>query len=368
MRTVAAQRFRWPHRIALGAVLAGLLLTIVIAGSGLAAAKAKPGNTALPRIVGSARVGQVLTGERGTWSGAPTKFTYAWARCDKNGGGCSSIGGATGTQYTLVAADDGHTIRFVVTATNSTGSTTASSAPTSLVVAAGKPANTALPTISGTPQENSTLTGSNGTWTNSPTDYTYSWFRCATNGSSCAAINGATKNTYALTSADIGATIRFHVVASNSAGNDAADSAQTPVISKFRGQGCPISGNPDQVANINPPARLLVDSMQSEPPVVHGSIQTLVVRFHVTSTCGGPVQGALVYATATPFNQFAIPPEQPTGADGWATLNFQRARAFPASKQQRLLAIFVRARKSGENVLVGISTRRLMSLRVNLKG
>jgi hypothetical protein len=140
------------------------------------------------------------------------------------------------------------------------------------------------------------------------------------------------------------------------------------VISKFRGQGCPLGGNPDEAAGINPPARLLVDTLQSEPPAVTGGTQTLVVRFHVTSTCGGPVRGALVYATATPYNQFAIPPEQPTGADGWATLTFQRARAFPASKQQRLLTIFVRARKSGENVLVGISTRRLVSLRVNLKG
>ena len=212
------------------------------------------------------------------------------------------------------------------------------------------------------------MSGTNGTWTNSPSRYDYAWLRCDKSGGSCAAIIGATKNTYTLTSADVGATIRFRVVASNSAGNDSAESQPTAVITKFRGQGCPISGNPDQVTGINPPARLLVDTLQSEPPVVTGGTQTLVVRFHVTSTCGGPVQGALVYATATPYNQFAIPPEQPTGADGWASLTFQRARAFPASKQQRLLTIFVRARKSGENVLVGISTRRLVSLRVNLKG
>jgi hypothetical protein len=366
MRTVFTRRRRL-QRALLGAALIGILAAVAV-GSGLAAAKAKPTVTSAPRIFGAARIGQVLTGERGDWSNNPTKYQYAWLRCGTNGGNCSTIGGADGTMYQLTAADDGHTIRFRVTASNNDGSTTAQSAQTNVVVASGKPANTAAPAISGVPQENSTLTGTNGTWTNNPSKYEYSWMRCDKSGGSCSAISGQTKNTYTLTSGDIGATIRFRVVASNSAGNDAAVSAATAAISKFRGNGCPPgSGNPDQVTAISSPARLLVDTLQSDPAVVTKGTQTLTIRFHVTSTCGGPVQGALVYATATPFNQFAIPPEQTTGADGWATLTFQRLK-FPVSKQQRLLTVFVRARKSGENVLTGISNRRFVSLRVNLKG
>jgi hypothetical protein len=368
MRTLATDWRRWPRRAAFGAAL-GSIVAAVVVGSGLAAAKAKPSNTSLPRIFGVARIGQVLSGDRGSWSNSPSKFDYAWLRCDRNGNSCGPISGATGTQYALTSSDEGRTIRFRVTATNSDGSTQAFSAQTALVVAAGKPANTAPPTISGTPVENSTLASTNGTWSNNPSRFDYGWIRCDKTGSgNCAGINGANKNTYTLTSADVGFTVKLRVFASNSAGNNSADSAPTPVISKFRGNGCPPGGNPDQVTAINGPARLLVDTLTSDPTVVRGSTQTLNVRFHVTSTCGGPVQGALVYATVTPYNQFAIPPEVQSGADGWATVTFQRLRGFPVSKRQRLITIFVRARKSGENVLAGISTRRLVSLRVNLRG
>jgi hypothetical protein len=365
MRTATTPTRRWLRRAVAGGALAGVL-AVVIVGSGIAAAKAKPTNNTPPKIFGAARVGQVQTGDRGDWSNVNT-YAYAWLRCNNNGIGCNPISGATGTQYTLTAADDGHRIRFRVTATNADGSTAVTSAATAIVTASGKPANTAAPAISGTPQEGSTLTGSNGTWANAPTKFDYAWLRCDNKGGSCATINGANKNTYVITSGDVNTTLRFRVTASNSAGNDTAQSSPTAVIGKNRGPGCPPGGNPDQVANINGPARLLVDTFQSDPPVVAKGTQTLTVRFHITSTCGGPVQGALVYSTATPYNQWSIPPEASSGADGWATLTFQRLRGFPVSSKQQLVAMFVRARKGGENPLAGISNRRLVSVRVNLK-
>jgi len=240
-----------------------------------------------------------------------------------------------------------------------------------------KPVNSSPPTISGTPQAGKTLTGNRGTWDNSPTDYDYFWRRCGKGGGSCSDISGAHALTYTLRGVDVGNTIRFRVVAKNADGQTTANSAPTEVIQKAaatttttpsRGSGCPPGGNPDQVANITSPASLILDSLTSDPSVVTGGVGTLVVRFHVTSTCGGPVQGALVYATATPFNQFSIPPEVPTGADGWAELRFQRLSGFPVSSKQQLIAMFARARKPGESLLAGIAARRLVSLRVNLRG
>jgi len=375
------ERSRFKRRwILLGSALGGGVSGVVLwafmmfAGTGLAASTAKPENTSPPTVTGVVQDGKTLTGDRGDWSGSPSDFDVMWLRCDKNGGSCSTISGAFSTKYTLKSVDVGNTLRFRVHAQNADGTTAATSVPTAVVVAAGsdKPVNTSPPKISGTPQQGKTLTGDRGDWDNKPTDFDDAWLRCGKNGGSCSTIAGSAGTKYTLTSADVGNTIRFRVQAKNSGGTTTATSVPTAAVSgatpapASRPNGCPPSDGADQVSAISPPARLLVDTLQSDPRVVTRGTNTLVMRFHVTSTCGGPVQGAIVYATATPFNQFAIPSEARTSANGWAELRFARLAGFPVSGKQQLIALFVRARKPGEALLGGISTRRLMSIRVAL--
>jgi hypothetical protein len=246
-----------------------------------------------------------------------------------------------------------------------TGNASSTSAPT----------NQTPPTVSGTTEVGSTLTATSGSWNGTtPITYSYQWRRCGTAGASCSNISGADSSTYKLRSADRGATLRVRVTAKNSDGSAQVESAQTAVITVATAPppppatGCPTGTGAADVAGISLPARLLIDGQSASPTVVAPSTTDLVLRFHVSACGGRPVQGALVYATAVPFEQFNVPPEAATGSDGWATLTLHKASRFPASSHQQLLAVFVRARKNGENVLAGISARLLVSFPVNLRG
>ncbi|HMC68188.1 MAG TPA: LamG-like jellyroll fold domain-containing protein, partial [Mycobacteriales bacterium] len=100
------------------------------------AANVAPANTAAPTVSGAARAGQTLTASPGTWSGtAPISYAYQWQRCDSSGANCLPVAGATGQTYLLGSADVGSTIRAAVTASNSAGSSTASSLQTTAVTA-----------------------------------------------------------------------------------------------------------------------------------------------------------------------------------------------------------------------------------------
>ena len=245
----------------------------------------------------------------------------------------------------------------------------------SIAASKDKPHNVNPPVVTGTPQEGRTLTGDRGDWSNSPTDYNYAWLRCSKTGGSCAVISGAHATKYTLNSADVGNTLRFRVIAKNADGNDQASSVPTAVIQKATAppttpppasNGCP-AGNPKQIANMSLPTKLVIDKFESNPRVLTSGTQNFQLRVHITSTspCGGDVQGALVYGTGTPFNQFTIE-EQPTDSTGWASLSFQRLSNFPVNSKQGILAMFLRARKSGENVLGGVTGYRLVSVDVNL--
>jgi len=75
------------------------------------------------------------------------------------------------------------------------------------------------------PAEDVTLTAANGTWSGSPTSYAYQWRRCATDGTRCGDITGATKQTYLLVSGDVSRTVGVAVTAANADGKTTASLA-----------------------------------------------------------------------------------------------------------------------------------------------
>ncbi|HTY97747.1 MAG TPA: hypothetical protein VMB91_11950, partial [Solirubrobacteraceae bacterium] len=120
---------------------------------------AAPVNTTPPAIGGSAVEGQTLSATTGSWSGSPTSFSYQWEDCNTAGEGCTNISKAVSSTYKLISTDVGNTLRVVVTATNTGGSTQATSAATAAIAATPPtaPVNTALPTVSGSTVEGQTL-------------------------------------------------------------------------------------------------------------------------------------------------------------------------------------------------------------------
>jgi hypothetical protein len=298
-------------------------------------------------------------------------FAYRWLRCPQDGGAadgsnCAPIGGATDNTYRLRDADVGVRIRVRVTATNADGSDAAASNPTAIVQGSAPPRNVTPPTISGEPVLGQTQTADPGTWSGTqPITFTYQWRSCNRTGGGCTSISGATARTYVVRQSEVGRTLRVRVTARNNIGTETETSAPTAVIAASAPTGCPGGNGPISINELSPPARLLVDRFQVSPNPIRRSAARIVVRFHVTACGGREVGGAIVYSTAVPFNQFAIPPEQQTGADGWVTMRMDRLAGFPAADNQTLLVMFIRARKGGEPVLAGVSTRRLISFRLS---
>jgi hypothetical protein len=148
-------------------------------------------------LTGGSRVGQTLSVDTSDWAAGVTVTSYRWLRDGQ------PISGATGSSYTLNAADQGHVVSVEVSAaadgyTASSITLKATSAISGLALVAGSP------TVSGTARVGSTLSASPGTWSPAPR-LSYQWLR---NG---AAIPGATGATYQPTAADAGTRISVNV-------------------------------------------------------------------------------------------------------------------------------------------------------------
>jgi hemolysin type calcium-binding protein/WD40 repeat protein len=211
------------------------------------------------------QLGDILFASAGTWSGTfPITFTYQWTMCqpaDPLDGPCFGIPGATLSFFTVPASLYGMRIRVRITATNSAGSASLSSASTGIVTATA-PVLTVTPPIQGGNTVGQTVSVTTGTWTGSqPITYAYQWDRCDPVGdlTSCVPIPQATTSSYVPVPGDIGFSLRVYITATNTVGSStgftnhtypivdrqhfAPSAAGAPTITGTVGLGLPLSGD-----------------------------------------------------------------------------------------------------------------------------
>ena len=184
-------------------------------GGNVAPRPANSPATGKPTISGTARVGQILTADRGTVddaNGVPDVFDYQWIRVD--GGTETDISGANEKTYRLTADDGDKQFRVTLSFIDNEGypeARTGDPYPTGGNVAprsANSPA-TGKPTISGTARVGQILTADRGTVDDAngvPDVFDYQWIRVE--GGNQTDISGANEKTYRLTADDEGTQFR----------------------------------------------------------------------------------------------------------------------------------------------------------------
>ena len=195
--------------------------------------------TGAPTITGTAQVGQTLTAGTTAIMDAngltSVSYTYQWIRVATDNTE-TNIAAATASTYTLVAADQGTTVKVGVSFTDDANNPeTRTSAATAAVSAAANTLATGAPTITGTAQVGQTLTAgttaimdANGL---TSVSYTYQWIRVATDNTETN-IAAATASTYTLVAADLGTTVKVGVSFTDDARNaETRTSAATAAVS-----------------------------------------------------------------------------------------------------------------------------------------
>ncbi|HEY1778740.1 MAG TPA: PQQ-binding-like beta-propeller repeat protein [Solirubrobacteraceae bacterium] len=235
----------------------------LVAYAGANVGTGTPANAVAPAVAGTPVAGEPLGADVGVWNALPTGYTYQWSLCDSAGSGCNPISsGGTGESYTPPSSDIGDTLEVAVAATNGTGTSTAVTSALSSPIVEAQPVNTSAPSISGSAIAGQQLSASTGTWSNSPTIYSYQWLRCQT---TCSDIAGATSSTYTVNASDGGTDLEVQISASNATGTSTlVDSAATAKI----------------------PIQTTVTLTASPNPASTGSIVTLTASVSPTVTAG----------------------------------------------------------------------------------
>ncbi|MFK4065777.1 Tat pathway signal protein [Streptomyces sp. NPDC029674] len=170
-------------------------------------------NTAAPQVTGTATVGSKVTADPGTWSPAPSSYTYRW-KADGE-----TIEGATAPTYKIPAKHLGKKLTVAVTAHAGPRDATANSAPVTITKGAA-PKATAKPSITGTAKVGKTLKSTKGTWSPAPSSYSYQWYANGTK------ITGATKSSLPLKTAQRGKKITVKVTAHRTGHSDGTSTSK----------------------------------------------------------------------------------------------------------------------------------------------
>jgi hypothetical protein len=362
-------------RILSGVTLGSLALALgtlaVSSSEGAAASAAPPTNTGEPSISGLPEQGRNLSASTGSWSGTqPLSFAYQWVRCGSDGGrpdggDCTVISGATKRTYELVRADVDFRLRVRVTASNSEGSSTAASNPTTTVV--GPPVNTSTPLVRGDLIVGSVVTADPGGWSGRQSiSFSYRWLHCNTQGGDCSSISGATGRNYRLTSADLGHKMRFNVTARNAVGTLTVISGESAIVVEPLPSGAiklPSGETSIPATSVPRTERLVVSQVVFSPNPVTNAAQVITVRVRVKETRGYVVRDALVFVRSTP-RVTSGGDRQVTTTDGWVTYQLVPNSNFRVRNGYNV-QFFVKAYRSGDPGLAGIAGYRLVQVRTS---
>ena len=226
-----------------------------------------------------------------------------------------------------------------------------------------------LPRIVGTAVVGSAVTARPGQWAGTrPFTYAFQWRRC--DRQNCRDIPGATQNTFTLSEADLQRWLRVRVTVTNREGSASAVSRLFGPVRRTAAPPPQPAGPAGQIrlgdgkvsipiTSVSSPERLIVSEVLFSPNVVQSRTAPITVRFRVSDTRGFVVRGALVFVRSTPLVT-STPPEQPTLTNGYVTFTLVPRADFTLGKA---VQFFVRARKEGENLLAGVSGRRLVQVR-----
>jgi hypothetical protein len=222
------------------------------------------------------------------------------------------------------------------------------------------PANTENPAIVGSTQDGQLLAANDGEWSGTnPMTFTYQWQRCDANGAACANIAGATAKVYRAATADVSHRLRVRVTASNTTGTASETSPASAAVAQPTGATRLADGKFSIPAtSVTEPFRLVLSGLQFTPSVLR-SRAPFTGRFRVTDTRGYVVRDAIVLVTGVPLGWINAPQEITTNVDGYATVQLQPTTRLRLVRGGSMV-MFVRARKQGDDLLAGISTRRLV--------